>query len=166
MLHMNDPAEVPPGAAIEACLTRTRSAVLNVLVGVGSMIALSGWILRRRAEDAIIPPSRRLHDGLMLALIAVAVASYVARRTWTRRPSASASGGEAARFYWAHVGSALIAALAAPLGLAYGWWVDPRLEGVIPFWVVALALGFLAVPRRGEFQAIDPLPPNPEANAT
>ena len=32
------------------CLTRTRTAVLNVLIGVGLTIALSGWILRGREE--------------------------------------------------------------------------------------------------------------------
>ena len=42
------PCRTMPGG--RSCLLRTRSAVLNVLVGVGLMIAVSGWLLRRRAE--------------------------------------------------------------------------------------------------------------------
>ena len=147
-------------------LVRTRSAVLNVLVGDGLMIAVSGWLLRRRAEDAIVRPDRGLHDALLLSLVAVAVASYVMRRRWTGRPSPAASDRRDARFFWSHVGAAGLAALGIPLGLAYGWWVDPRLEGVIPFWVVPMALGFLALPRRGELEELDTSAPDSGASST
>ena len=50
-------------------------------------------------------------------------------------------------FYWSHVGPALIAAVAIPLGFAYGWLVAPWLDAVIPFWAVPLRLGFLSLPR-------------------
>ena len=42
-----------PAAA--ACLERTRSAVLNVLVVVGAGIAASGWVLGRHDPDAAPP---------------------------------------------------------------------------------------------------------------
>ena len=51
-----------------------------MLVGVGFMIAVSGWLIRRRAGEVIAPPARGLHDGLLFALMAVAVASYLVRR--------------------------------------------------------------------------------------
>ena len=70
MPHMNDPDERPDGPSWEACLERTRAAVLNVLVADAVMIAVSGWLLRRRAEDAIVRASRELHDALLFALIA------------------------------------------------------------------------------------------------
>jgi hypothetical protein len=158
----NDPDAGTGVAGPEGCLRRTRTAVLNVLVGVGLMIAVSGWLLRRRAED-IVRPAPRMHKGLLLALVFVAVASYLIRRTGLGRLSDAPAGRREGRFYWSHVGSAAIAAIGVPLGLVYGWFVDPRLEGVIPFWVVPLALGFLAIPRRGELADLSPTLPNPEA---
>jgi hypothetical protein len=139
-----------PDPADDTCLRRTRSAVLNVLVVVGMMIAVSGWLLRRRAEQVLNPPRRGLHDALLIALFAVGISSYLVRRISRIRPGRVDDVQWRSRFFWSHVAAAAIAALAVPLGLAYGWWVDPRLQGVIPFWVVPLALGFLAMPRRGE----------------
>jgi hypothetical protein len=147
---MNDPDRTPDGLSWEASLARTRAAVLNVLVAVAVMIALCGWLLRRRAEDAIARAPRGLHDALLFALLVVAVASYLARRSRPRRASSVTPGRREVQFFRSHVAGAAIAALGVPLGLAYGWWVDPRLEGVIPFWVIPLALGFLAIPRRLE----------------
>ena len=37
------------------CLSRTRSAVLNVLVGVGAGIAASGWLIGRHVAEGPIP---------------------------------------------------------------------------------------------------------------
>jgi hypothetical protein len=162
MPHTNDGDAVAGAAGPEACLRRTRTAVLNVLVGVGLMIAVSGWLLRRRAED-IVRPVPRMHEGLLLALVSVAVAGYLIRRTGLGRLSGLHAGRREGRFYWSHVGSAAIAAIGVPLGLVYGWCVAPRLEGVIPFWVVPMALGLLAIPRRGELDDLSPTPPNPEA---
>ncbi len=150
MPHTNDPDGVMGVAGPEACLRRTRAAVLNVLVGDALMIALSGWLLRRRTEAAVVPPARGMHDGLLLALFLVAIASYLVRRTGLGPLSGMPPDRRADRFFRSHVGSAAIAAAGVPLGLIYGWFVDPRLEGVIPFWVLPLALGFLAIPRRGE----------------
>jgi hypothetical protein len=130
------------------------------------MIAASGWLLRRHASDGIIVPSRRWHDGLLTALAAVAVSSYVVRRLAIRGSDVGDASRRSASFFWTRVGSALIAALGVPVGLLYGWYVDPRLQGVIVFWVVPLALGFLALPRRGEIVEVGPTSPSPEAPST
>jgi hypothetical protein len=53
------------------------------------------------------------------------------------------------------VAAAAVGALAVPLGLVYGWTVRPRLDAVAPFWVAALALGFLALPRVHELEGFD-----------
>jgi hypothetical protein len=163
MPHTNDPDAPPPDPAMDACLAQARNAVLNVLVGVGVMIAVSGWLIRRRAREGIAAPTRGLHDGLLFALIVAAVASYLVRRAWARRPASLRDDRRLARFYWSHVGAAAIAAFGVPLGLAYGWFVDPRLEGVAPFWIVPLALGLLSIPRRGELDSLPPSPLNREA---
>ncbi len=162
----NDPDGDPVGRDLEACLSRTRSAVLNVLVVIGLMIAASGWWLRRRAEQGVVEPVRGWHDGLLLGLIVVAVSSYVMRRARFRRADAGTASRQATRYFWTHVGSAAVAAIGVPLGLAYGWYVNPHLEGVIPFWVVPLALGFLAIPRRGELDDHGPSSPSPEVPST
>jgi hypothetical protein len=166
MLPTNDP-DVPTSApASDDFLSRTRSAVLNVLVGVGFMIALSGWLIRRRAIEPIAPPPRGLHDGLLFGLLGLAVISYLMRRRWLARPASLPRDQLEARFYRSHVGSAAVAALGVPLGLAYGWFVDPQLKGVVPFWVVPIALGLLAFPRRGELDGVATPPQNPEAPPT
>ncbi len=155
---MHDTSESDPIAAKSEwadCLTRTRMAVLNVLIGVGLTIALSGWILRGREEAGPLAKTGRLHDVLMVALIMLAVASYLVRRTARRSAAASDLVGRRRWFYRSHVVAATIAALAAPLGLLYGFWIDPRLEAIIPFWVVALSMGLLAFPRARELDDFD-----------
>jgi hypothetical protein len=140
--------------------------VLNVLVGDGLLIAVSGWLLRRHRQQAIIRSERGWHDGLLFGLIAVAVCGYLLRRPRLRPSDSETPSRRAARFFWGHVGSAAVAAIGVPLGLLYGWFVDPRLEGVIVFWVVPLALGLLALPRRGELDEVGPPSPSPEAPTT
>lgn len=163
MLPMNDPLVPTPGPTSGDGLSRTRNAVLNVLVGVGLMIAVSGWLIRRRANEPIAPPARGLHDGLLLGLIGLAVVSYLMRRRWLARPASLPRDQVESLFYRSHAGSAAVAAFGVPLGLAYGWFVDPQLRGVAPFWVVPMALGLLAFPRRGELDGYAPPPRNPEA---
>lgn len=150
MRPTNDPEDSGRRRAREDLLLRTRKGVLNVMVGAGLLIAVSGWVLRRRAQAGIGPPPRGLHDELLFALIIVAVVSYLVRRAWIWRPESLEHATGRARFYRLHVGAAAIAVLGVPLGIAYGWFVDPRLEGVAPFWVVPMAMGILAIPRRGE----------------
>jgi len=139
----------------QACLERTRTAVLNVLIAVGLFIALSGGLLRYRTEALGASESRNLHHELMAALIVTSVISYTTRRILSQRSDQGQGGPRESLFYWAHVLPAIIAALAAPLGLAYGWWVDRNVQSVVPFWIAALALGSLALPRRYELACFD-----------
>jgi uncharacterized membrane protein YedE/YeeE len=124
--------------------------VLNVLVVVGLSIAVSGWLLRGRARDWQPRPAKNLSDSLYVALIALAATSYIARRYIGARAARAQAGRRDQFFYWSHVGPALIAAVAVPLGFAYGWLVAPRLDAVIPFWAVPFALGCLSLPRKRE----------------
>jgi hypothetical protein len=138
------------------CLERTRSAVLNALVGVGAVVAVSGFLLRGRTEGALVGPQERLGHALLLGLLGVFVASTVLRRTLCRRARLRDPRSRGPRFFWGHVLPAWVGALAAPLGLLHGWLVSPRLEAILPFWVVALALGILAYPRGRELEGFEP----------
>jgi hypothetical protein len=139
-----------PWQGKHACLERTRSHVLNVLVVVGLSIALSGWLLRTRAQTWQPRPAKTLSDSLYAALVMLAALSYIARRVLGTRAQHAEPGRRNRLLYWSHVGPATIAALAIPLGLAYGWLVAPQLDAVIPFWAVPFALGFLCLPRKSE----------------
>jgi hypothetical protein len=146
-------SDEPVGEALLRC---TRIAVLNVLIGVGLLIAVSGWLIRRRAEGPMVRPPQGLRVTLLTALVVVAVASYLVRRAGFGRSAYLARERREARFFWSHVGAAAITAAGVLLGLGYGWYVAPDLERVIPFWVVPLALGLLAIPRRGELDDLGP----------
>ena len=135
------------------CLDRTRSAVLNVLIVAGMGIAASGWLLRWRDRWALSRLPNSVGQGMLAGLLVLAVSSYVVRRAVSGR---SALRDKASRFYLGHVVAAVLASLAVPLGLAYGWFVRPRLDVVGPFWVVALTLGFLALPRAHILEGLDP----------
>jgi hypothetical protein len=140
----------------QACLERTRTAVLNVLIAVGLFIALSGGLLRYRTEALGPAASRTLHQELMAGLIVVSITSYATRRILSQRSVHGQGASRESRFYWSHVLPAIIAGLAAPLGLIYGWWVDRSVQSVVPFWAVALALGSLALPRAHELECFVP----------
>lgn len=152
---MNGPTGDPDTVALD----RARSAVMNVLVVVGLGIGLTGFLLGRRVVGAWLPSPRgseRVAYGLLLLLcfLSVTVRRAVGARSQLRDPST-----RAARFWWAHVLGAAIGALAMPMGLAYGWLILPRLAGVWPFWVAALALTALSYPRSIELEGFDqPMP--------
>jgi hypothetical protein len=135
-----------------ACLLRTRSAVLNTLVGVGLSIAVSGWLLRGRAETWQPRPATVWKETLTGGLIVLGMASYLSLRIMCQRARRSQPDARLSRFFWSHLIPALIAAAILPLGFAYGWMVAPQLDAVIPFWVVPLALGFLSLPRQRELR--------------
>ncbi len=164
MHDTSNPKMLPEDAAWAACLHRTRSAVLNVLVGVGLTIAVGGWLLRGRAEAGQPSEPRRLHDPLMAALFVLTVASYLVRSLSRGRIRDAEPGRRRALFFRWHVLSASIAALATPLGIVYGWWIDPRLSAVVPFWVIPLTMGFLAIPRARELDDLQPPSTNPGAS--
>jgi hypothetical protein len=151
----SDRATFDSGRGPHRCLERTRSHVLNVLVVVGLSIAVSGWLLRGRAQDWQPRPAKTLSDSLYVALIALAATSYIARRIIAARATRADAGFRDQLFYWSHVGPALIAAVAVPLGFAYGWLVTPRLDAVIPFWAVPFALGCLSFPRQSELTDLE-----------
>ncbi len=154
---MPDPAEtadilIDPLAL--DCLKKTRSSVLNVLVFVGAIVALSGALLRRRADHLVAPASARLNQVLFLCLIAIFVVSTVSRRVLGLRERLRDPRRRGPRFYWGHVIPAAIGALSAPLGLLHGWLVSPRFEVILPFWLAALVLGILAYPRGRELDGL------------
>ena len=158
-------SSIDSGQGSSARLDRTRSHVLNVLVVVGLAIAVSGWLLRQRALAWQPRPAKTLSDTLYGVLIALAATSYVSRRVLASRAARAAPERLEHLFYWAHLGPALIASLAVPLGFAYGWLVRPQLDAIIPFWAVPFVLGFLALPRRSELNDRgDSSPPRNPAN--
>ncbi len=89
------------------------------------------------------------------------VIGYLVRRIGTRRSALRDPASRASRFYRAHVAAAVMGSLAVPLGLVHGWAVRPQLEAVAPYWVAALALGFLALPRAHELEGFDEPMPEP-----
>lgn len=130
----------PEGPETPSGIDRARSAVLNVLVAAAAGIAASGWLLRSR-EIAEAPPggtvpAHRLAMTLLVGLVAIGYATI-------RIGSGRADEG---RF---RVAAAIVGAMAIPLGLAHGWFVDPALRSIAPFWVAALGIGALAFPRGG-----------------
>ena len=150
---MRDPTETAEESLDPAsldCLKKTRSGVLNVLVGVGVVVALSGALLRRRAGNVIAPAPDRLSQALFLCLFVLFVASTFSRRVLGFRARLRDPHLRGPRFFWGHVIPAILGALAAPLGLLYGWLVSPQLEAILPFWLAALVLGILAYPRGRE----------------
>ncbi len=149
--YESDPDGLGRDPATVACLDRTRSGVLNVLVAVGSGIAASGWILGRHQPGGPPPwgPARTQRVATAAVMVLVAL-SYMVLRVGSGRESLLDPATRADRFRRARLGSAALGALAVPLGFAYGWFADPRLEALAPFWVGALGLGFLALPRGHE----------------
>ena len=147
------------------CLERTRSHVLNVLVAVGLSIAISGWLLRTRAQAWQPQPASSLSNVLYGALIVLTVATYVARRALSARVSRDGQASDS-RFYWSHVAPAAAAAVAVPLGLAYGWLVSPHLDAIAPFWAVPFVIGFLCLPRQSELAAFELTSPDEGADSS
>lgn len=141
-------------------LRRTRRAVGAVLGGIVVGSAASALALRWRDGRPIPRAEEWVGQGLLWGLIAVAVASHLTRRVVSGRSALRDPARRASRFHAGHVASALIAALTVPMGLAYGWFVRPRLDGAGPFWVVGVTLAVLALPRAYELDDLDePAPP-------
>jgi len=138
--------------ASRKCLDCTRGAVLNLLVVTGFFIAISGAVLRWRSAHSGAIGSKSLHGKLMIGLLVIAVASFLSRRLLGSRARLKDPETRASRFFWSHLLAAVVAALAAPVGLLHGWLVAPGLDSIGPFWVVALALGFIALPRQYELE--------------
>lgn len=155
MREVDETAELSLDAAASECLNRTRSGVLNVLVGVGLVVAVSGFVLRGRVAGSLSPVPERVNRGLFLGLGLIFALSTILRRVLGSRSRLRDPLTRAARFYRGHVVPALVGAGAAVLGFAYGWLVSPRLEAVLPFWLAALVLGVLSYPRGRELDDFD-----------
>jgi hypothetical protein len=148
--------------AATACLERTRSAVLNVLIVVGAGIAISGWVLGRHDPDAVLPWGlERTQRAFMATLLVLGVFAYLLMRVGSGREALRDPARRASRFFRSRVGAAGVAALAVPLGFAHGWLIDPRLQALAPFWIAALGLGFLALPRGTELDDFEEPIPGP-----
>ena len=102
---ISGPAQEPEQQARgRACLERTRTAVLNVLIGDGLFIALSGGLLRFRTEVLAVPAASRL------APRARGNAGHHRRNELRHasdlepadRPGPSGTSRES-RFYWSHI---------------------------------------------------------------
>jgi hypothetical protein len=145
-----------------ACLERTRAAVTNVLLVAALGIAAGGLLLRWRAGQALPRVPVVVRQAEELALFGLIAASIFVRRWVGSRSRLRDPSRRAARFSRAHLVSAVIGALAVPLGLVYGWTVRPRLDAVGPFWVAAITMGALAWPRAIELEGFDA--PMPEPN--
>jgi hypothetical protein len=162
---MDDAREALEPAAL-VCLDRTRSAVLNVLVAVGAGIAVSGWVLGRLDRGALLWDPVMARRLSIIVVVALLLASRIVLRTGSGRAALKDPATRASRFERSHLIAAIVGALAVPLGFAYGWAVKPRLEDISPFWVVALASGFLALPRSHELAGFDePIPDLPAGSA-
>lgn len=138
--------------------------MLNVLVGIAFLIAVSGWLIRLNGGAGQVRRFEGRHAELAFGvmLIVYVIASQVVRRRWRTSGRSMTPDERRRRFYRSHVAAALLGAACVPFGLFYALAFDPRLQGVAPFWVVALAMGFLAIPRRGELDDGNALPPSPE----
>ncbi len=158
---MNDEL-IPLDPVAAACIDRTRSSVLNVLVVVGAGIAASGLVLGRLDRGAVLWDPITSWRIAVAVLVAIFLASRLLLRVGSGREALRDASGRAARFTRAHVVSAVVGGLAVPLGFAYGWAIQPKIEAVSPFWVVALATGFLALPRGQELDGFDDPMPDPD----
>src|SRR4051812_47683629 len=104
-----------------ACVERTRSSVLNVLVVVGAAIAASGWILGRRDGGALLWDPVTASRIAGVGLVALLVASRVLVRVYAGRSALRDPSTRAGRFARMHVAAAVVGGLAVPLGFVYGW---------------------------------------------
>lgn len=172
MIDDRTPDHRPPRPAERAfdkssCLARVRSAVLNVLVLDGLGIAISGWGLSRRDQlgpgsawiDRIAPSNR---TG-MLVIGGLIFLAYLLIRVGSGRAALKDPAKRGTRFFRSRVFAAGIASIAIPLGFLAGWASDPSLGTLAPYWIAALGMGFLALPRGHEFDDLDE-PTSPSIN--
>src|SRR4051794_6791404 len=101
-------------SAAQACLERTRSAVLNVLIAIGLGIAVSGVVLRYRDHSALFRAPDSLRRGMLGGLLVLVVVSYLSRRVLGRRSALRDPAGRASRFFRAHVIAPSAGSLAVP----------------------------------------------------
>ena len=156
--------DAPPTTPEAECVDRTRSAVLNVMVLDGAGIAVSGWVLGRLDVGALLLNTDLFWRLSMGALFSILLFSRVMLRVGTGRSALKDPTKRGRRFRRAHVLSALIGGLAVPIGFGHGWAVEPSLQAVAPFWIVAIGVGIMALPRSTELEGFDePMPSSAES---
>lgn len=128
---------------------RTRDAVLNAIVGVAVVIALSGIVLARKPVPIPSRETREFARETYAALVGIVLLGYAYRRTYGSATTLREPGG-LARFRKARLVAIGFATAAAGLGFAHGFYVRPTLNGVAPFWIAALALAALALPKNAD----------------
>ena len=128
-------------------LERTRDAVMDVLLIDGLGIALSGWALARSGYSVTSFEPYIAQRFAFVPLVILVFASIATRRIWAGRWRLRDPARRAGRLLRAHVASALVGGLAIPLGHVFARDFLPTLRGAGPFWIVALAMGLLALPR-------------------
>lgn len=141
---------------------RARSLVLNVLVLDGLSILATALILRRWAPIATDIDPERLGTAFFGALFACFVAARVIQLlSSVVRIGRTSTEVRGRRYVRGRAGAAAVGWLALPLGLGYGLTVDPSLSGLVPFWVAAMLVGAIALPRERDLEGFD-APPSPE----
>jgi hypothetical protein len=125
------------------------------MVVEGSAIAISGWALRRVDQAIWRDESERLWRIAVGVLFVILIGSRLVLRLGSARSALRDPARRAGRFFRAHLSSAMLGALAVPLGIAYGWAAQPTLQGIAPFWIVALGVGFLSLPRAIVLEGFD-----------
>ena len=88
MRELSETAELSLDPAAIECLGKTRSGVLNVLVAVGMIVALSGFVLRGRATGAF-PCRNRVNQGMFLGLGLIFVSARSCEGSWEQRPGSA-----------------------------------------------------------------------------
>jgi len=158
-----DPSSDGLEPAASHWLERTRSVVLNVMVVDGLAIAATGLILRRW-EGIETDLDRGLLKKLLLGglfgvfIVALFVLGRLGGRSRLEAPITRGS-----RYFTSRVAAAVLGWCTLPLGLAYGMLIDPSLGGVAPFWLAAMVLGRLALPRALDLEGFpEPMPEGPE----
>lgn len=116
-------------------------------------IAVSGVILRFRDDPAFAFSRGRTRQLAQLLLFVLAMTSVWLRVRIPIRGEESSSS-KANRFVAIRTASAISAALAVPLGLAYSWAVEPDLAAVAPFWAVAIGFSLFAIPRSHQVESL------------
>ena len=135
------------------CLRRARERVMNILVVASLGIAVSGLILRNTAAGALPIRADRARQLAQLLLFVLVIASVRLRGRLPNRGEES-SLSKANRFVAFRTASAVSAGLAVPLGLVYGWAINPDLWTIAPFWAVAIGFGVLAFPRSPQVESL------------
>lgn len=136
-------------------LERTRSVVLNVMVVDGLAIAATGLILRRWEGIELDVDRGMLKTTLLGCLFALFITAMLILRRVGGRPRLEGPTTRGSRYFASRVGAAVVGWAALPLGLAYGMLVDPSLGGVAPFWLTAMVLGRLALPKAFDLEGFD-----------